>query len=93
MINPPKPLLQTLEVEFSGMIRLEARPKLFDPSIARVLWLPKPILNSLNYTGHAHDDGYGCSGGISRSGKISGSVGATGAKSPALQGSVVFMGL
>ena len=93
MINPPKPLLQTLKVKFTCMIRLEARPKLFDSRIARVLWLPKPLLDSLNNAGHAHDDSYGCAGGISRSGKTSGSAGATGAKSPALQGSVVFMGL
>ncbi|RGP76032.1 hypothetical protein FLONG3_5423 [Fusarium longipes] len=91
VINPPKPLLQTLEVKFPSMVRLEARPKLFDSSITRVLWLPKPLLDSHNYSGHAHDDGYGCAGGISRSGRTSGSVGATGAKSPALQGNVVFM--
>jgi hypothetical protein len=70
------------------MIRLEARPELLDTSIARVLGLPKPLFDFLHNVCHAHDDSCNCNGGISRSGKISGTSGATGAKSPALQESV-----
>lgn len=57
VINAPKPLLQTLQVQFSFPGRVQPGPETLDSGIAFVLRLPKPSLQVGDEFGGAHDGG------------------------------------
>lgn len=66
VINAPKSLLQSLQVQFPLPSRIQSGPETLDSGVAFILRLPKPSLHVSDEFGGAHDDGIGHTNGQRR---------------------------